>query len=284
MGQIDCVILDFDGTFTDAQAEAVPFTDAYRANLEDVLGRSVSRMWEEEARVILAAPAEFGWHFGGKVVAPATADPYLLATAIAQRIFDRLVVLQTLTMRTEVTQALYRESYRHTATAFKPEAREVLEAILATDRRVFVVTNSNTEVVSQKIDQLAPRGRERLQVIGDAKKYVVDEPSPVDDLFRPIPAERMMPGLDTRPVLLRRGRYYEVLSRIWAETGTTPENTLVCGDIWELDLSLPQTLGTHVHLVLRSTTLDYERNAVAEAGPRGGVSASLRELLPRLSR
>ena len=74
----------------------------------------------------------------------------------------------------------------------------------------------------------------------------------------------------------------EALRRIWKETGTTPEQTLVAGDIFELDLALPAALGAHVQLVARDNAMAYELNAVKALGPRGGVDRSLRALLPRL--
>lgn len=279
---IDCVVLDFDGTFTDVHAEAAPFKDAYRKNLADVLGRDVSRLWEEEELVVTSRPGDFGWEFGGRTVAPATADPYLLSTAVAQRIFDRLAVLSSLPIRTDISQALYRESYKHTAMAFKEDARAVLETLLAGPWRVYVVTNSNPDVVGKKIDELAPKGREKLGLHGDAKKYVVVEPGTSDERFDGVSEKRQMSGLDTRPIYYRRGKYYEVLRDIWKETGSAPERTIVCGDIWELDLSLPQELGAYVHLIERPTSLQYEREAIAQAGKKGSASVTLTEFVSRL--
>ncbi|MBX5481727.1 MAG: HAD family hydrolase [Myxococcaceae bacterium] len=279
---IDCVVLDFDGTFTDVEREAAPFQRVYRQFLGELLGRDIAAMWEEEEAVITGKPSEFGWQFGGKTVAPATADPYLLSTAVTQRIFDRLGLLPTLAWRTEISQALYREAYRHSGSAFRPEAREVLEALVEAPARVYVVTNSHPEVVSRKLDLLAPRGREKVLVIGDAKKFVIDDAAPMDERFAAVPVTRSVPGLETRPVHLRRGRYYEALRGIWTELGSGPERTLVCGDIWELDLALPQELGTFVHLLERPTTLDYERQAIAAAGPRGAISTTLREVVARV--
>jgi len=278
---IDCVILDFDGTFTRVEEEAAPFEEVYKANVADLLGRPLGDLWEKEAAHIRARPHGFGWTVEGKIVAPATSDPYLLCTAVAQRVFDAAGILKNVPFRAEVSQALYREAYKYTRTAFKPEAKRVLEQLLKTGTHVYVVTNSHTEVVSRKLDELNPDGREKLEVIGDAKKYVIDEPMPTDDLFDSVPHTRAMPGLD-RPVYLRRGRYYEALRRIWRAAKTTPQRTLVCGDIYELDLALPEALGAHVHLVCGENTLGFERDGITAAGARGGISESLEALLPRL--
>src|SRR5262245_33560878 len=117
---IDCVILDFDGTFTDVQKEAVPFERVYLQNFCDLLGRDVSEQWAEEQKFILSRPADFGWEFAGQKVAPATADPYLLSTATAVRVLDKLGVLKKLDLRSDITQVLYRTAYTHTVDVFRP--------------------------------------------------------------------------------------------------------------------------------------------------------------------
>ena len=88
-----------------------------------------------------------------------------------------------------------------------------------------------------------------------------------------------VPGLE-RPLYLRRGLYFEVLSAIWSATGASPEGTFVCGDIFELDLALPAALGARVHLVGRSSTPEWERSAVERAG--GSYSDVLSGLLERI--
>ncbi len=283
---IDCVVLDFDGTFTQVEEEAAPFEEVYRSNVADLLGRNVDEAWQREAAWIRGRPNEFGWNVDGKIVAPATSDPYLLSTAIAHRVFDGAGVLQNRPFRAEIAQALYREAYKYTRTSFKPEAKSVLETLLATGTRVFVVTNSHTEVVARKLDELNPTGRERLEVVGDAKKYVIDEPvlSPEDcAAFASVPETRELPGLP-RPVYLRRGRYYEALCRIWKETGSSADRTLVCGDIYELDLALPEALGAEIHLIVGAGTLPFERHAIELSGARGGMSPTLEALPARLKR
>ncbi len=273
---IDCVVLDFDGTFTQVEEEAAPFEEVYRSNVADLLGRNVDEAWQREAAFIRGRPNEFGWNVDGKIVAPATSDPYLLSTAIAHRVFDAAGILNNRPFRAEIAQALYREAYKYTRTCFKPEAKRVLEQLLTSDARVYVVTNSHTEVVARKLDELNPNGRERLEVVGDAKKYVIDEPvvAHADAAFASVPETRELPGLP-RPVFLRRGRYYEALRRIWQHTGSSAERTLVCGDIYELDLALPEALGAHIHLITGECTLPFERQAIEAAGARGGMSSTL---------
>jgi phosphoglycolate phosphatase-like HAD superfamily hydrolase len=279
---IACVVLDFDGTFTDVAAEGAPFLLHFRRGLARLLGRDVEAAWEEEVAVLQAGADALGWGMNGRVVAPATADPYLTATCAAHRLFQRFGVGGEEAARSETVQGLYREAYTHSATAFKPEAKEVLEALLATGLPVTVVTNAHTDLVEKKLDQLAPKGRERLRVSGDARKFLLDPPDVPDARFDAVPETQVLQGVLRRPIYLRRGRYFQALKHVWDTTGTRPEQTLVAGDIYELDLALPAALGAHVQLVARDNVLPYELKAMEALGPRGGVDPSLRALLPRL--
>jgi phosphoglycolate phosphatase-like HAD superfamily hydrolase len=282
---IGCVVLDFDGTFTDVVAEGAPFVYHFKSHLAELIGkdpRAVEAEWHEEEAAVLAGAHAFGWDIGGRTVAPATADPYLLSNCVARQLMIRYGALPDPAERHEALQLLYREAYKLTGTAFKPEAKEVLEALLATGLPVWIVTNAHTDLVETKLDRLAPKGRERLQVKGDARKYIIQEAQPADERFSALPETISFDGMLPRPVYLHRGPYYEALRTIWKQTGTGPESTLVAGDIYELDLALPAALGAHVQFVARENALPYEVKAMEQLGPRGGVDRSLRGILPRL--
>jgi hypothetical protein len=105
-------------------------------------------------------------------------------------------------------------------------------------------------------------------------------PEKSDARFDRVPDTQHVDGL-ARPILLKRGRYFDVLRQLWDETGARPERTLVCGDIYELDLALPAALGACVHMVGRPSTPSYEREAVSRAG--GTFSIELSGVLARLS-
>jgi hypothetical protein len=273
---IRCVVLDFDGTFTDVAAEGAPFVRHFKSHLARMLGQNegtLEDVWRQEEAAVLAGAHAFGWDVGGRVVAPAIADPYLLSNCVARQIMNRAGAFKDPAARHEVQQTLYREAYKLTGMAFKPEAKEVLEALLDTGLPILV---------DAKLTKLAPRGRERLQVKGDARKYLIEDPQPSDARFAALPESIQFDGLLPRPVYLRRGKYYEALRDIWNQTGTGPEATLVAGDIYELDLALPAALGSHVQFVARANALPYEVKAMEQLGPRGGVDLSLRAILPRL--
>ncbi len=274
-----CILLDFDGTFTDVEREAQPFVDHYRRGLTEALARNIDDEWDAAASRIDAQPEGFGWQYDGKVVAPAHADPYIRSTSIAQEIIDTQGDFSSAD-RADLLQRLYKENYEKSATVFRPEAREIVEALLLSDVHVFVVTNSYTESVEKKLARLAPRGLERLRVFGDAKKYVIAEPETQDERFEALPESLCIDALD-RPVLLQRGKYFDVLASIWKNTKTTPEETIICGDIYELDLAMPSQLGVASHLVTRGKTPEYEKRAVDDL-PAGAYSNDLGTFLARV--
>ena len=278
---IDCVVLDLDGTFTQLADEAPAFQAAFPNLVADLLGEDLSAAWPEAERRVRELSPELGWTVEGHVVAPADADPYILASCAAQILFDRFLVLADPGLRSDVTTALYRRAYQHTGAAFRPEAKAVLEALLERVPHVRFVTNAAEDAAQRKLASLAPRGLEKLGLRGDARKFMIGPASAPDERFFRIEKTKQLPGL-ARPVLLERGRYFDALAAIWSETGSRPETTLVCGDIFELDLALPAELGAHVHFIRRERTYDYELDAIRALGRRGGASDTLTPLLDRL--
>jgi len=148
---------------------------------------------------------------------------------------------------------------------FRPDALEVAEKALEQGVPVYVVSNSRTDNVVAKLERLSSDLLARLEVRGDARKFHLVEPSTPDPRFDAVPAVLELEGLP-REIYLRRGRYFDALRAIWEATGTTPERTLVAGDIFELDLALPAALGATVHLVGREDTPEWERRAAAQGG------------------
>lgn len=270
------LILDFDGTFTDAHEEAKPFVAAFRDDFFDLLGRRAEAAWAREEAEVLAHPTRYGWKNGGLITAPAGADPYLTVSCIAQNLCDLFGILQNDATRSEVLQTLYKKNYPLTRSAPRPDAKRVLEDVVARDLFVAVVTNSRTDAVTDKLAELHARGADDLRVIGDAKKFVIDD-GQRDPTFDAL-LDLTLPGLDTRSVIIKRGHYYDVLRQLWQESGADAASTLVCGDIFELDLALPLALGTRVHLVYHEQTPPYEVAYLREH-PRGSVSTDLAGVL-----
>jgi len=275
MPQYDLIVLDFDGTFTDVEREAVPFLAHYRRGLAELVGREIDALWERAVRTVRAEPDAHGFRYAERIVAPSHADPYILSSCASRLVLDELGV----TPEGEGYETLFHRAYAHADTVFRPDARAVVDALLALDVPTFVVSNSRTDNVIRKLHTLGEDLVDRLEVRGDARKFHLVDPEPADPRFASLP-ERLEVEALSRPIFLRRGRYFEALSAIWSATGTTPDRTLVCGDIFELDLALPQALGASVHLVGREDTPDWERGAVSAGG--GSFSTELTGVLDRL--
>ncbi len=239
---ITCVVLDLDGTLTDIACEAPAFSAAFPRFLADLLGRDVSALFADEQRRVRELAPELPWIVEGRGVGPADADPYVLASCTAHRVFDRFEMLVDPVLRSEVISAVLRRAYQETPTALRPEAGAVIRGLLDRGVAVHVVTNAATDVATRKLSTLG--ALDWLQVRGDARKFLVAPPAREDARFARVPAETRLPGLG-RPVLPPPpgGGYFDALAAIWEETGATPETTLVCGDIFELDLALPAELG-----------------------------------------
>jgi len=276
----DLVIMDFDGTCTDVETEGGPFLEAYRADAAQMLGEGFAEDWDRAAELVRSEPEVHGWRYEGRVVAPGNADPYLRATVIMNMIFDRRGLYPDPEARTELLQELYSRHYVSAATAFREDARRVIETILASELELVIVTNSDTEAVRGKVTRLAPKGQANLLIRGNARKFILAEPEVPDPRFDSLPREQRYEGLE-RPILLRRGHYFEVLREVWSQKGTSPERTLIVGDIFELDIAMPFFLGAHGHLIAGPNTPSFERRAMQGAA-RGAVSETLEPVLERL--
>jgi hypothetical protein len=272
------LVLDFDGTMTDAEAEGGPFRTGYLEDLCTLVGRragdaEVEAIAEAVDRELAAAPELHPFLWLGDAVAPATVDPYLRMVPIAHRVFDAFGVIPDPMDRSRLFgSVLYKYNYSKTRTVFRPGAGACLRRMI--DRPVFVVTNSDTEAVARKISSLERDhpGVARLtaRVHGFARKFDL-EPA-----WAGVAAELFIPGL-ARPVLLRRRTYHDLLAQVLAEAGSSFGELTVVGDIFELDLALPLALGARIGLVRGPRTPAYEL-AFVHAHPRGLVLDDLAEI------
>lgn len=274
------LVLDFDGTMTDAEAEGRPFRDGYLDDLCALVGRpagdrEVFALADAVEAELVAAPAAHPFLWMGRAVAPATVDPYLRMVPIAHRIFDRFDVMPSAVDRGRLLgSVLYKYNYAKTLghPVFRAGAGDVLRALAGT--HAWIVTNSDTHAVAAKVaalDREAP-GVAWLtsRVRGQARKF------DVDDAWTDVPESLALPDL-ARPVLLRRRAYHDILRAVLDDSAASFEDLVVVGDIFELDLALPLALGARVGLVASPHTPAYERAFVA-AHPRGRVIDELAEI------
>src|SRR5262245_45772159 len=114
------LVLDFDGTMTDAEAEGRPFRDGYLDDRCALVGRpaqdgEVYGIAEAVEAELAQAPASHPFLWMGRAVAPAAVDPYLRMVPIAHRILDRFGAIPGVQDRARLLGGvLYRYNYAKT--------------------------------------------------------------------------------------------------------------------------------------------------------------------------
>jgi len=220
--------------------------------------------------------------------APAAADPYILAGEAA------LYFARCQKKALPADFDAFGFAYAKAVAPLRPELRRVLERVDALGIAIHFISNSSTTKIRGRIMDLLgddPALDARIGKRGGAEKFAVTELSWDDDAisadarraFEALPAAGGGPWPLRRPPYLRRGSYMRELAAVWGGDPSRAGTTLVCGDVWELDLALPAALGCAVHLVERGAPYDtypYERDATTAAG--GSISADLNGLLARL--
>lgn len=265
------VASDFDGTVTDIEAEAKGFVSPFQEGVAKALGLNLydyKTFTKEATRVIYADSGNFGWQHDGVIVAPATSDPYILERAKAKLVISKLqrekFLPQDQTLD-DILDRLFFAAYKKTGTKFRPHAQEYIK-ILRDKHGGVIITNSGTSDVEKKLSSLlgADHG---VRIVGDAKKYVVD----VTQLSR----VHQPPGFP-RPVYVARPHYSKVLR----DLGNVQT---VVGDIYELDLALPETLGKEVILLTSKRTPPWEKIHF-ERHPNGFAARSLGDVIAHLDK
>jgi phosphoglycolate phosphatase-like HAD superfamily hydrolase len=277
------IVLDFDGTLTDADAHAPAFYEASGQELAQRLGwdgSTLRREWQRARAVVAGLPSTAAWMVNGRGVCPATADPYLIANSVTQLLFSEHRPALASAALTAGVLEVHRAAYRRVPPPLRPEACSVLEELCAGGYHLRVVTNSHTQAVAGMLDALSFRGRDQVIVRGDAGKFSVCGSAAADARFESLPEVVEWPEVG-RAIHLRRGRYFDLLRATWDETGTDPASTLVVGDVFELDLAMPVVLGTHVHLVTRAGTMLHEERLTRKLA-RGDADERLVAILERI--
>jgi hypothetical protein len=260
---------DFDGTVTDVEQEAKPFIRAFRRNVATFLDLhpKLYGSYARNARFeIIRSPQHHAWEVRGIKVAPATSDPYILETVTAKLVISRLKSLGYLSKDASYEQSLenaYQDAYKQTTMAFRPDAQEYLR-LLRDKFRGVVITNSDTAIVLKKIEKLMGENH-RISVIGNARKYIVD-PHKLQETLQ-------LTGLP-RPVYTARPFYEAVIRSL------EPIDAFV-GDIYELDLSVPDTQGKHIVQIQSLRTPRWETTYM-KRHPRAAIFANLADAIAHL--
>jgi FMN phosphatase YigB (HAD superfamily) len=237
-------ILDFDGTLTNVDEEAVGFVVEYQTRLANFLDEPVERH-----------PERYGWKNEGRIVAPAFADRLIHSRVVAGVILDRKELYIEDHERNPLLENFYYSSYPKCTTVFKPGAKEFVGHLLSDRIPTVIVTNSSTSKVEEKLKVLGYT-RNDIFVFGDTQKNVVDP------TWKEVQEFRTFPGFG-RPSFLQRRRYAQRLVEIMEASGVEdPLEVVVLGDIFELDLLYPLELGMRGVLTPRPSTTDAEIQAV----------------------
>lgn len=297
-------IFDFDGTFTLVEQEAQGFRDGYRNDIAERAGIPLDELtpiWDTWQAAVRLNPRQHSWIFDHMPVSPA-ADPYLRCRPVAiesLRYFGKCVDdLDVDDLRAikgnegkGALELLFKRNHPKARTVFRPHARGVFDDVGEVLAR-YIVTNSYPDSVITKLGhpdfglaeadyKVAKDARALLALpldydgpvlLGDAKKYLVDQFWEGDDLY--LPHAQSAFG---HPVHLRRPNYDAVLQAITQLEGVESDDVVVGGDIFELDLLRAMRLGMHIVQITGPYTPDFELEAVRKYD-KGHVVDTLPEM------
>jgi FMN phosphatase YigB (HAD superfamily) len=288
------VVLDFDGTCTQVELAASGFLASYRAILEKANGHApgaLSPAWDAAIAEVRAASPNAGWTlFGAPSTAPAAADPYILASEASALLLRGGSIHQ-------VPSDAYPRAYAANPAPWRPEVPKVLAALVARGLKIGFISNSERFAIQARLTDLLNADRklrEKIVVHGDAAKFRLHElplgaqsPGAVYRTeFEKLPGAVHADGM-TRPIYLRRGSYFDALCGLWHDLGARGyaiAETIVCGDIWELDLAMPKALGAAVHLIRRAPPFPTYPYELAQLATPKDASKDLNGLVDHVDR
>lgn len=282
MADIDCVIMDFDGTLTDFGREGPLFESLYRSHLAEATSLSIINGWAAAAAAVDADPESLGLRVEeGRLTAPGDADPYVRCFAISQELNRRLTICPALHELQPIAARCYAKAYsaitesHWSAEMFRTDGLEFLRRVQRLGLAIWLVSNADPRGLHGRLACLPEDIRASISLLGNAEKYSIRLPARLDTAFEALPEHQRLPGL-ARPIELRRGSYFDALRTVWQHSRTAAHRTLVVGDVYDMDLALPAALGAHVHLVQpREIREPYRAALGALEGGRGSFHARL---------
>jgi len=280
------IIIDFDGTLTAEEAQAAPLAERSLNTLADeIVGAPRAQLaadYEATRLRLLDAPHRHWWQVNGLVASYCDEGAFILNTTTLQ------VMLGENPAYAEAVAAAFPSAqydpvvdctnylfHRHTAELpprFRPEAREVLTALLAhPDRTPIILTNSLGDKVRHLLHTLALDSD--IAVLGDTRQY---EMAPGWSHYFSHPELgpiQVWPVDETHLVDLRRPAYYRALVQAAADGS----RLVVVADTFSLPGAVPLMMGIPFFLVRTEYTPDWCMRVV-EAHPWGWVLDDLGEL------
>jgi len=275
--EVDVLIWDFDGTLTDGDKSNEPFVEGYKQDLANKLKMHLTELelyWQRGLRKILKNPSKHGWDINGRIIASALSDSVLLCQSILYQVLDEVGKFNSPKEKVALRGELFLGNYGKIKPIFKEGADDCLSEVWNLfGGRVYIITNSRTNSVKKKISTL-PSNHSHIPIVGHAKKYILD------NKWNKVPIGIRVKGLD-RLVYLRRKLYGERLEGITKEKRTTLQRLAVVGNIWEMDLALPQYFGATIGLTPNLTTPQFEKNIVSQYR-KGFVAWNLEQVYQNL--
>ncbi len=237
------LLSDFDGVWTDQAFEAQNvklYLVSEAARLAGVGADQAQAHFEEFERHVKAEPARYGWAPDGRITAYVDEDPFCEANAIAMLLDERRHEPAAKRYRDAIlasgfeTLTKFADHCFMTATAafriqhppaLVPDAKAMLEELLACGVEVVVVSNSSSDKIVGWFRQIGVDARVepggQMRVRGAAQKMTL---GPTDESIE----------LAGRAIRVDRPLYRKVIEQ------ERPQ--MVIGDVFSLDLALPHVL------------------------------------------
>jgi hypothetical protein len=280
------VIIDFDGTLTAEETQALPLAEKSLDTLANEIVKvprpQLAADYEATRARLLAAPHRYWWEVNGLIASYCDEGAFILNTTTTQ------VMLGENPAYARACTAVFADAeydpvvdctnylfHRHTAElppAFRPSACKVLTTLAAhPDRAPIILTNSLGDKVRRLLGTLDLNGE--VAVLGDTRQYDMDPAWTHKFPYPGLGDIQIWPVTETRKVDLRRPIYYHALRKAAADGS----RLAVVADTFSLPGALPLLMGIPFYL-LRTTYTPLWCAQVVEAHPLGYILDDLADL------
>jgi hypothetical protein len=286
------VIIDFDGTLTAEEEQAVPLARlSLRTLANEIIGvdeQALKDDYRSTRARLLANPHKYWWEVNGLVASYCNEGAFILNTTTLQVMLSHQETYLQAVARAfpqpeydavvDCTNYLF---HRHTAELpprFRPAAQDVLNSLAEQrDRTPLILTNSLGDKVNRYLGVLDIA--DRVGVLGDTRQYEMD-PTWRHRFSHPRLGEiQVWPVVADYPIDLRRPAYYRALVHAAADGS----RLAVVADTFSLPGALPLMMGIPFFLLRTPYTPDWCVGA-ALSHPLGQVLEELGDLPARLDR
>lgn len=281
------VILDYDGTLTEEEAQAETLAElSLRSLSTEILHipyEEIKLAYEAAAHTLLASPQNYAWEVNGLPASYCNEGAFILNTSILQEMLkanpDYLAAVARRFARSEypaVEACTNHLFHRHSAeiqARFRPSARAALQGLLdIPGAEPVILTNSMGDKVK---DQLSWLGLDReIKILGDTRQYDMRPDWDMTFEHPDLGSIQVWPLPGNYQIDLRRPKYHQALL---AAREQDPD-IVVVADTLSLPGAMPLMMGIPFVLVLTPYTPGWCQQVVANH-PMGFVIDELLQLL-----